>query len=64
MKPLVYLETSLVSYLTAQPSRDPIVAAHQQLTRDWRATRDAYSLFVSQVAVEEAGQGDREAARR
>lgn len=64
MKPLVYLESSLVSYLTAQPSRDLIVAAHQQLTRDWWLARDAYSLFVSQVVVEEAGQGDPEAARR
>ena len=63
MKPSIYLETSLVSYLTAQPSRDLIVAAHQQLTRDWWIRRDAYSLFVSQIVLEEAGRGDPEAAR-
>lgn len=32
MKPTVYIETSVISYLTAQMSRDLVVAAHQQLT--------------------------------
>ncbi len=34
-KPKVYLETTFVSYLTAWPSRDLVIAAHQQITRDW-----------------------------
>jgi len=34
-KPTVYIETSIVSYLTARPSRDLLVAAHQQLTVVW-----------------------------
>jgi len=34
-KPSVYLETSFVSYLTAKPSRNLIVAAHQSITSDW-----------------------------
>jgi hypothetical protein len=33
MKPTVYLETSIVSYLAAQPSRDLITAARQQVKR-------------------------------
>jgi hypothetical protein len=36
--PTVYIETTIVSYLTAWPSRDIVRAAHQQLTRDWWAT--------------------------
>jgi len=35
MKPTVYIETSVISYFTAKPSRDLIVAAHQQITNDW-----------------------------
>jgi len=34
MKPRVYIETSVISYLTSRPSRDLIVAANQQITRD------------------------------
>jgi hypothetical protein len=35
MKPKVYLETTFVSYFAARPSRDIIIAAHQQLTQEW-----------------------------
>ena len=35
MKPTAYIETSVVSYLTARPSRDVVVAAYQQITREW-----------------------------
>ena len=35
MKPKVYLETTILSYLTALPSRDVVIAAHQQLTAEW-----------------------------
>ena len=38
MKPRVYVETSVVSYLTARPARDVVVAGRQQSTRDWWAT--------------------------
>lgn len=38
MNPSVYVETSVISYLSAKPSRDIVVAAHQQLTRQsWRS---------------------------
>jgi len=39
MKPKAYIETSMVSYLAARPSRDLVSAAHQQVTRDWWASR-------------------------
>jgi hypothetical protein len=48
MKPKTYIETSIVSYLIALPSRDLVIAAHQQITRDWWADRAAFDLYVSQ----------------
>jgi predicted nucleic acid-binding protein len=61
----VYIETSIVSYLTARPSRDLLVAAHQQLTATWwEQQRSHYDLFTSQVVLAEARAGDTEAAQR
>jgi len=61
----VYIETSLVSYLTARPSRDLLVAAHQQLTVTWwDEHRTRYELFTSQVVLAEARAGDPDAAQR
>jgi hypothetical protein len=42
--PTVYLETSIISYLASRPSRDLIVAAHQQITQDWWETRHEWEL--------------------
>ncbi len=44
--PKVYLETSIISYLTAQPSRNVLIAAHQQITRRWWKRRSWFELFV------------------
>jgi len=64
MKPRLYLETTIPSYLTAWPSRDLIVAAHQQLTKEWWRTRhDAFEICISQFVVDEAGAGDADAAQ-
>ena len=60
----VYLETTFVSYLTAQFSRDLVIAGHQQVTRDWWDTcRGRYELFASQMVLQEAAAGDPEAAQ-
>jgi hypothetical protein len=59
----VYIETTIPSYLTAWPSRNLIVAAHQQITREWwRTRRSAFDLCISQFAIDEASAGDTEAA--
>ena len=60
----VYLETSVISYLVARPNqRDLIVAAHQQITREWWANRrHEFTLFASAVVIEEALRGDPEYA--
>jgi hypothetical protein len=62
----VYVETSVVSYYCARPSRDLIVAAHQQITRDWWETRlrRCYQPFVSEIVVAECARGDTEAAKQ
>jgi hypothetical protein len=64
MKPRLYIETTIVSYLTARPSRDLVQAAHQQVTREWWASRDDFTLFISQFVLDEAGAGDGDAAAR
>lgn len=61
----VYLETSIISYLAARPSRDLITAARQQVTHTWwRERRPEFDLYVSQVILDEAAAGDPEAAMR
>jgi hypothetical protein len=65
MMPKLYLETSVISYLTARPSRDLILAAHQQITGDWwDFKRQNFQIFVSQLVIQEAGAGDSEAAQK
>ncbi len=64
MKPRVYLETTIVSYLTARPSRTLLGAAHQQVTLDWwEQRRHDFDLVVSELVLREAEAGDPEAAR-
>ena len=64
MKQKVYIETTIVSYLIARPGRDLIVAAHQQITREWwDLRRREFDLFVSRLVIQEASAGDREAAQ-
>lgn len=64
MKPRVYVETSVLSYLTALPSRDLVRAAHQQITIEWWAIRERFELFVSEAVLAEAHKGDPVAAAR
>ena len=64
MKRKVYLETSVISYLTARPSKTIIGAAHQQLTRSWWERRFEYDLLVSQSVWQECAGGDHDAAQR
>lgn len=65
-KQTVYIETSIVSYLTARPSSDLVAAAWQKVTTDrWETQRDRFNLYTSDLVIEEAGRGyDFAAARR
>jgi hypothetical protein len=59
MRAKVYLETTIPSYLVGRPSRDLLVAAHQQITRDWwELRRSAFDLFVSEFVIDEVRAGD------
>ena len=62
MKPKVYIETTVVSYLTGAASRDLILAAHQQITREWWEDRLRFALYISEIVDQEAGGGDQSAA--
>jgi hypothetical protein len=60
----VYIETTVVSYLTARPNRDVVIAGHQQVTHEWWDTRrEDYELCGSQLVLGEAAAGDSEAAQ-
>lgn len=59
MKEIVYIETTIVSYLTARPSRDGLLAAHQQLTREWwEKERLRYHCLASEEVRVEAARGE------
>ncbi len=65
MKAKVYIETTIPSYLVARPNRDLLIAAHQQLTRDWWESRGpAFDLYVSEPVLEEAAAGDAKLAKK
>jgi predicted nucleic acid-binding protein len=62
MKPVVYVETTIPSYLTAWTSRDLVRSAHQQITREWWDRRNAFDLYCSRLVVQECQAGDPQAA--
>ena len=65
MKPSVYLETSVIGYLTSRSSRDIVTAAHQQITSEWwEDQRAKFDLFISQFVLQEAGTGNQEFAAK
>lgn len=64
MKRSVYLETSILGYLTSRPSRDLVTAANQQITHDWwEDHREGFDLYVSQFVIDECRLGDAVAAQ-
>ena len=64
MKARLYLETTVPSYLTSRPSRDLIIAGHQQITREWwDQRRPDFQIYISQLVLDEAAAGDPIAAR-
>ncbi len=65
MKRSLYLESTIPSYLVAAPSRDLLIAAHQQVTAEWwRTRRTGFDLYVSQFILDEIGRGDAEVAEK
>ena len=65
MAPKIYLETTIISYLAARPSKDLITAAHQQVTHDWWQNRRLdFDLFSSQLVIQESSAGDAAVAKK
>lgn len=63
--PTIYLETTIVSYLTARSTRDALITHRQIITRRWwEEHRANYSCFASDVVRTEASDGDATAAQR
>ncbi len=57
--PTVYLESTIPSYLVARPSRDLVIAAHQQITHEWWATaKDRFELYIPEAVLDEIRAGD------
>ena len=55
----LYLETTIPSYLVGRSSRDLLVAAHQQITREWwESRRTEFALYISELVVQEVRAGD------
>lgn len=63
--PSVYVETSVLSYLAARPSNNLIVAAQQELTREWWTLgSSSYRLVLSKFVLDEIARGNPTAAER
>lgn len=61
MKQTLYLETTVPGYYTSRLSRDVIVLAHQQMTKNWWKHRiSEFEIYVSPVVIEEISRGDKE----
>lgn len=65
MRPKVYVESTIISYLAARPSSDPIVKARQVISQEWWDNRRAqFDLVISEQVILEIEAGDPEAAQR
>lgn len=65
MSETVYIETSILGYLTARSTKDLILAANIEITKDWwEFRRNAFTLYTSEAVLDEVAQGDTEIAAR
>ncbi len=63
MSEAVYIETSILGYLTARSTKSLILAANMEITRDWwELRRKDFTLYISEAVLEEVAQGNPEIA--
>jgi hypothetical protein len=63
MSEAVYIETSILGYLTARSTKDLILAANIEITKDWwEFRRNSFILYTSEAVLDEVAQGDAEIA--
>ena len=61
----VYVETSVISNLTARPSYNLIDMARQVSTQTWWSLmRPKFDLYASMLVLDEAARGDKTAAQK
>jgi predicted nucleic acid-binding protein len=64
-KPSIYVETSIISYIVARPSRDIVTAARQTLTEEWwQENISKYKIHISTLVLDEASKGNRKLANK
>ena len=65
MSETVYIETSIIGYLTARPNNNSLLMASLEITQEWWNTRrEQFALYISQVVLEEVARGDAEIASK
>ena len=65
MRAIVYIESSVISYLASRPSRDLVTAARQAITAEWwKERRNQYEIYISVLVEDEISKGDRVASER
>ena len=61
----IYIETSIISYYTSRPSRDLVIAARQEITREaWPVLVSQFDLYISALVIQEVRRGNKEAAQK
>ena len=63
-RPTVYVETSVISYLAADPSGDVVTRAHQKITKEWWSRTSRWELIVSGTVLREALRGNHSTAMK
>lgn len=63
MSESAYIDTSILGYLTARATKNLIIAANIEITRDWwESRRNDFALYISQVVLDEVAKGDAQIA--
>lgn len=63
MSETVYIETSILGYLTARSTKNLILAANIEITKEWwESRRSDFVLYTSQAVLNEVAKGDTEVA--
>ncbi len=63
MKETLYIETSVIGYLTARATQNLIIAANMKITQDWwQNYRNNFDIYISQVVLDEVARGESEMA--
>lgn len=65
MSETVYIETSILGYLTAKSTKNLIVAANIEITKQWwKYRRSSFILYASEIVQDETAKGDQEIAEQ